>query len=170
LGLAAFVPTIYVDLRPLEVDIPNLDARSGTLLAMPFADKELASLSCLHVAEHVGLGRYGDPLDPLGTVKAAGELARILAPGGRLWFGLPVGRPRTNFNAHRVHDPRDVPGMFPGLELEHFAGVDDAGAFHPTLTLADLAAAEWGCGLYRFTRPTRPANRPDGAGLGASSA
>jgi SAM-dependent methyltransferase len=162
LGLAAFVPTTFVDLRPLCVDIPNLQTQAGTLLALPFGDQELESLSCLHVAEHVGLGRYGDPLDPDGSAKAAAELARVLAPGGRLWLGLPVGRERTNFNAHRVHDPRRVPSMFPGLELENLAGVDDAGVYLEDLDPSDLSASEWACGLYRFTRPIRPANRPGG--------
>ena len=67
------------------------------------------------MAEHIGLGRYGDPLDPLGTRKAAAELQRVLAPGGQLLFSLPVGRPRVEFNAHRVHDPHEVASWFDGL-------------------------------------------------------
>ncbi len=119
---------------------------------MPWDDEEVVSLSCLHVAEHIGLGRYGDPLDPQGTERAAAELARVLAPGGRLWFSLPVGRPRVNFNAHRVHDPREVEPLFADLRLEAFAAVDDTGAFRPDLAPGDLTDAEWACGLYRFTR------------------
>ena len=61
---------------------------------------------------------------PLGTRKAAAELQRVLAPGGQLLFSLPVGRPRVEFNAHRVHDPREVASWF-ALELVEFAGVDD---------------------------------------------
>lgn len=152
IGLAAFVPVTFVDVRPLPIELPNLNPIAGSLLEMPFADRAVASLSCLHVAEHVGLGRYGDPLDPSGTVASAAELARVLAPGGTLWFGLPVGRPRTNFNAHRVHDPRDVPGWFEGLRLDAFAGVDDDGRFLASAEPAALADCEWACGLYRFTR------------------
>jgi SAM-dependent methyltransferase len=166
-GLAAFVPTSFVDLRPLTLAIPNLTAVAGSILALPYRDYEVTSLSCLHVAEHIGLGRYGDPLDPHGTERAAAELARVLAPGGRLWFSLPVGRSRTNFNAHRVHDPLAVPPMFEGLDLEAFAGVDDTGAFRDDMTPADLAGAEWGCGLYRFTRPTS-ARRPVAGGTSST--
>src|SRR5207253_10606962 len=72
---------------------------SDLLLSLPFADRSVESLSCLHVAEHVGLGRYGDELDPEGTVKAARELQRVVAPAGRLYFALPVGRPRTEFRS-----------------------------------------------------------------------
>jgi hypothetical protein len=110
------------------------------------------SISCLHVAEHIGLGRYGDPLDPHGTEKAARQLERVLAREGRLYFSLPVGRPHTAFNAHRVHDPRAIPELFPQLTLDAFAGVDDDGRFHAELEPADLVGSGWACGFYRFTR------------------
>jgi hypothetical protein len=35
----------------------------------------------MHVVEHVGLGRYGDALDPKGDARACAELARVLAQG-----------------------------------------------------------------------------------------
>jgi SAM-dependent methyltransferase len=149
-GLTPFVPVTFVDLRPLDVEIPGLEVRAGTVLELPFADRSVESLSCLHVAEHVGLGRYGDPLDPEGTRKAASELERVLAPGGRLLFALPVGEPRTEFNAHRVHHPEEIPGMFPRLRLKSFSGVDDAGRWRRDLTPRDLAASRWGCGFYEF--------------------
>jgi hypothetical protein len=170
LGLAAFVSTTFVDLRPLPLSLPNLHPAAGSVLEMPYENRELLSVSCLHVAEHIGLGRYGDPLDPHGTERAAAELARVLAPGGKLWFSLPVGRQRTNFNAHRVHDPRAIPPMFEGLELEAFAGVDDAGAFRDDVSPADLAGCEWACGLYRFTRPSSERTPREGGGLSSTSA
>ena len=151
-GLAAFVPVTFIDLRPLAISLPNLTPRAGSVLDMPYGDASLESLSCLHVAEHIGLGRYGDPLDPAGTRNAAVELARVLAPGGSLYFSIPVGRPRVEFNAHRVHDPTEVAGMFPGLELASFAGVDDTGEYHGALDPVDLRGSRWACGFYRFTR------------------
>ena len=152
IGLAAFVPTTFIDVRPIAAEIPNLHPRAGSVTELPYDDGSVHSLSCLHVAEHIGLGRYGDPLDPAGTRRAAAELARVLAPGGRLWFSLPVGEPRTNFNAHRVHDPREVPAMFDGLTLDAFAGVGDDRRFHTDVEPADFVGASWACGLYRFRR------------------
>jgi SAM-dependent methyltransferase len=152
-GLAAFVPVTFIDLRPLEVAISGLESRRGSILALPYDDESLESVSTLHVAEHIGLGRYGDPLDPDGIAKAAAELQRVLAPGGFLYFSVPVGRPHTAFNAHRVSDPVRVVHLFPSLTLDGFAGVDDDGAFHEDLEPAGLAGCEWGCGFYRFTRP-----------------
>jgi hypothetical protein len=153
-GLAAFVPVTFVDLRPLDAAVPNLESVAGDVLHLPFGQQSLESLSCLHVAEHIGLGRYGDPLNPQGTHEAARELARVLAPEGSLYFGLPVGRPRTNFNAHRVHDPLEVVSMFPELLLAEFGAVDDHGRYHEPADPADFRDAAWSCGLYRFKRPS----------------
>ena len=63
-------PTEFVDIRPAELSLPGLTPREGSVLCLPYADNSLESLSCLHVVEHIGLGRYGDPIDPLGTMKA----------------------------------------------------------------------------------------------------
>ena len=101
--LSAVVNTVTIDIRPLSRAFENLESRAGSILAMPFPDHSVPSLASLHVAEHIGLDRYGDPLDPLGTRKAISELARVVAVGGSLYFGQPVGRPQVYFNAHRVH-------------------------------------------------------------------
>jgi SAM-dependent methyltransferase len=151
-GLTAFVPVTFIDVRPLAAELPNLETRAGTVLDLPFEDGAVESLSCLHVAEHIGLGRYGDALDPDGTWKASLELQRVLATGGHLYFSVPVGEPRTQFNAHRVLDPLGVPGLFPELTLAAFSGVDDEGRWHPALEPRDLTSSRWGCGFYLFTR------------------
>lgn len=68
--LTAVTKITFIDIRPLEAQLDNLSNLPGSILAIPYPDGSVASLSCLHVAEHIGLGRYGDPLDPLGTAKA----------------------------------------------------------------------------------------------------
>jgi SAM-dependent methyltransferase len=151
--LTALCDVTFVDIRPLRADLSRLESVAGSVLAMPFDDQSLASISCLHVAEHIGLGRYGDPLDPLGTRRAATELQRVLAPGGTLLFSLPVGRPRVCFNAHRIHDPHDVREMFPELELAEFSGVDDFGVYRRNRDLDELVGARYSCGMFRLTRP-----------------
>ncbi len=150
--LTAIAKVTFIDIRPLVTDLENLDSRPGSILAMPYDDGAVPSLSCLHVAEHIGLGRYGDPLDPRGTAKACGELARVLAPGGNLYFGLPVGRPRVCFNAHRIHSPAQVLGYFEGLSLREFSLVDDGGRFLRNADMDAGARAKYGCGLFHFTK------------------
>jgi hypothetical protein len=152
--LAAFTAVEFVDIRPLPLALPGLTVRAGSVLALPYPPRSVASLSCLHVAEHVGLGRYGDPLDPGGTRKAAAELARVLAPGGTLLFALPVGRERLCFNAHRVHAVPTVLRYFAELELVEFSAVDDAGALRENAAAGELGQAAYACGLFRFRRPS----------------
>ena len=151
--LTSLTNVTYVDIRPLEAAVERLESIAGSVLSLPFADRSLESVSCLHVAEHIGLGRYGDSLDPLGTRKAAEELQRVLQLGGQLLFSVPVGHPRLCFNAHRIHDPYEVPKMFDELDLVEFSGIDDSGLFRRHRDPAELADAAYACGLYRFIRP-----------------
>jgi SAM-dependent methyltransferase len=151
--LTAVTQVAFVDIRPLRANIEGLEPIEGSLLELPFEDRSLESVSCLHVVEHIGLGRYGDPLDPLGSRKAIAELQRVVAPGGHLLFSTPVGRPRVCFNAHRVHDPGELRALFPELDLVEFAGVDDEGTFRRHRELDELAGQSYSCGMYHLVRP-----------------
>jgi SAM-dependent methyltransferase len=153
--LSAAVPVRFIDIRPLALKLPNLVCLAGSLTALPLEDESVESISCLHVIEHIGLGRYGDSLDPLGSQLACEELARVLAPGGELLLSCPTGRPRVYFNAHRIHSPRQIIGYMAGLELVEFSFVDDAGNLHRDADPSEAAKADYGCGLYRFRRPRR---------------
>lgn len=111
--LAQVVPTTMVDIRPLPVDLWNLDFRAGSVLQLPFEDGELKSVSSLCVVEHIGLGRYGDPIDPFGTEKALAELKRVVAPDGDLYVSMPVDdETRVYFDAHRAFKEADLLDMF----------------------------------------------------------
>lgn len=150
--LSTITSVTFIDIRPLVTDLPGINSRAGSILDMPYADKTVNSLSCLHVAEHIGLGRYGDPLDPLGTKKSCAELSRVLAPGGSLYFGLPIGRPRVCFNAHRVHSTEQILEYFKGLALAEFSLVDDKGRFHQNTGTERAKDLKYGCGLFHFRK------------------
>ncbi|MBT8604092.1 DUF268 domain-containing protein [Polynucleobacter paneuropaeus] len=150
--LSAFVDTVFVDYRPLKANLAGLKSIPGDILNLPFDAGSQPSVSCLHVIEHIGLGRYGDPLNPMGSINAALELQRILSVGGNLYLALPIGRERICFNAHRVHSPNTVLGLFPQLRLVDFSFVDDGGQFHPEANIESAQALEYGCGLYHFQK------------------
>jgi SAM-dependent methyltransferase len=150
--LTAITEVTFIDIRPLLATLENFHSKKGNILSMPFRDNSILSLSCLHVAEHVGLGRYGDSLDPLGTKKACKELARILAKGGSMYFSLPVGRPRLCFNAHRIHSPQQIIKYFANLELVEFSGIDDEGNFKNNIHPSALENSDYACGLFHFTK------------------
>lgn len=151
--LSAHVDTTFVDYRPLKAVLPGLTSIAGNILDLPFADRSVNSLSCLHVIEHIGLGRYGDPIDPQGSIKAALELQRIVSHGGKLLLSLPIGRERICFNAHRVHAAATVLAMFPQMKLIEFSFVDDDGQYRENETIAASGNLEYGCGLFLFEMP-----------------
>jgi len=150
--LSTITRVTFIDIRPVEIDLENFVMRTGSITALPFEDGTVKSISCLHVAEHIGLGRYGDPLNPQGTFQAAKELTRVLAPGGFLYFSLPVGTPRVCFNAHRIHSPSQILDYFNELSLLEFSGVNDNGKFIENCNPAELAFSKYACGFFRFEK------------------
>jgi SAM-dependent methyltransferase len=162
--LSAVVPVIFVDYRPLQARLSGLHCVGASLLRLPFADRSLASVSCLHVAEHVGLGRYGDPLNPRGTLLAADELARVLAPGGVLYLAVPVGRPRLCFNGCRIHSANSIRKYFAELQLIEYSGVDDWGQFRERVDLEEFAQCDYACGMFFFQKPPAAGDRDEAQG------
>jgi hypothetical protein len=150
--LSARVPMVFLDYRPLGVKLSGLRSVAGNVTNLPFASNSLSSLSSLHVIEHVGLGRYGDPLESTGTRRAAGELERVLQPGGRMFLSVPVGRERVCFNAHRVFAPATILSFVPALRLKSFSLVDDGGRFYADESIEAAAHLEYGCGMFEFVK------------------
>ena len=150
--LSAQVETVFVDYRPLKASLSGLTCMAGNILDLPFPDNSVPSLSCLHVIEHIGLGRYGDPIDPNGSVKAAHELQRVVTRGGHLFLSLPIGRERICFNAHRVHAPVSVIKMFADMHLIEFSYVNDQGEYAEAKHVGDASDFEYGCGLFHFQK------------------
>jgi len=151
--LSAVLPVTFVDYRPMEACMEGLTNRSGDILNLPLADGSIESLSCLHVAEHIGLGRYGDPLNPHGTRLACKELQRVLVAGGNLYFALPVGKPRICFNAHRIHAAKTIIEYFPGLDLVEYSGVHDDCCYVEKVDIDEFVDSEYACGLFWFRKP-----------------
>jgi hypothetical protein len=150
--LSAQVPVTFVDIRPLQTDLADLTSISGTITALPFASGSQVSLSCLHVIEHIGLGRYGDPINADGARAGLAELQRTIAPGGRLYLSTPVGRERVCFNAHRVFAPESIIGGLPELRLVAFSLVNDEGRLIMNCEPSEARRLDYGCGLFEFVR------------------
>lgn len=79
---SAWFPVRFCDIRPPNLHLDNVTVQREDLRALSFADNSLSSVSCMHVIEHIGLGRYGDTLDYDGDLKAVNELKRVVRPGG----------------------------------------------------------------------------------------
>jgi SAM-dependent methyltransferase len=152
--LSAFIPTKFYDYRPANVILDNLVSEAADLAALPFADNSIASLSCMHVVEHIGLGRYGDAINPIGDKTAMKELARVLAPEGNLLFVTPVGQSRVMFNAHRVYGYEQIIEGFAGLQLIQYGLIpDDAKDGIIYGASAELTNQQaYGCGCFWFKK------------------
>lgn len=153
--VSAFVPVKFYDYRPAELNLSGLESEHADLTDLHFESNSVKSLSCLHTIEHIGLGRYGDPIDPEGDVKAAKELSRVLAVGGNFLFVTPMGKPKIAFNAHRIYSYEQVLALFPGLKVREFSLMPDDFKKYGLIRNADpklVAEQEWSCGCFWFTK------------------
>lgn len=153
--LSAFIHVDFYDYRPAQIKFDNLNCRRGDLTSLPFEDGSIESISCMHTVEHVGLGRYGDVLDPTGDMQAAHELSRVVKAEGSLIFVVPVGKPKIEFNAHRIYSYEQVIDMFPNMQLKEFSLIPDDYKKYGLIYNADkdmVKCQEWGCGCFWFIK------------------
>lgn len=154
--LSAFIPVDFYDYRPANLVLNDLNSLAGDLLNLPFESNSIESISCMHTVEHVGLGRYGDPMDYDGDLKAISELKRVLAPNGTLLFVVPLGATdNIYFNAHRVYSKEHVLTLFKELELQEFTLIpedekDGGLVVNPNAGL--LKKQTYGCGCFWFKK------------------
>lgn len=152
--LLTFMPVTVIDVRPLPSTIPGLTfLQADSMESSSLFDTGVDSLSSLHAIEHFGLGRYGDPIDPNGWQKGIANLKRMLAPGGTLYFSVPIGRERVHFNAHRIFDPRTILSEFLPFKLEGFVAVNDSGDLDELAPPEAYVSADYACGIFVFRRP-----------------
>lgn len=156
--VSAFIPVKFYDYRPANLFLSGLVSEKADLIKLPFKNDSIASLSCMHVIEHVGLGRYGDPLDYDGDLKSMRELARVLALGGDLLFVVPVGAvARIQYNAHRVYTHTQVIEIFLalGLSLQEFALIPELekdGGLVVSPSEDIVSRQKYGCGCFWFKK------------------
>jgi Caenorhabditis protein of unknown function, DUF268 len=149
-----FMPVTAVDIRNLESNIDGLTFLQDDATELErIPSDSIDSLSTLHVAEHFGLGRYSDPIDPNACFKFMSSLQRVLAPGGRLYFSVPIGRERLEFNAHRVFAPKTILSTFSDLQLLSFSFVGDDGNLYKDIDPLGIPESNLACGLFEFTKP-----------------
>lgn len=147
--VASFRELEVLDYRELSATNPNIKFRRCDLLQPPpELDQCCDSLSSLHVLEHVGLGRYGEPIDLYGHVKALDTLAKMLEPGGTLYLSVPFGVERIEYNAHRVFALTTIRKLVErAFAIAEFSTVDDAGDLH---VAADLDSFTERSNSYRY--------------------
>ena len=150
--LSAFIPVEFYDYRPAKLNLSNLDSKKIDLTNILFEDNSIDSVSCMHTVEHIGLGRYGDPIDPKGDIKAINELKRITKKGGSLIFVTPVGKPKIMFNAHRIYSFEMIMDYMSGFSLKEFSMVYDNQEFKRNANPEDVSTQNYACGCFWFVK------------------
>lgn len=158
--VASFRAIEIVDIRPVVSTAANIAFLQADAMRPDAIEPSICdSLSCLHVLEHFGLGRYGDPLDPLGHEKGMASLVRMLEPGGTLYLSVPIGPQKVLFNAHRRFHATTILDLAAGsLELRRLDLVDDRGDLHRGIDLdrprrdPTLGCRREGCGIFEFRK------------------
>jgi SAM-dependent methyltransferase len=150
--ISAFFPVDLYDYRPADLKLSNLVSERADLTRLPFADNSINSLSCMHTIEHIGLGRYGDQIDPNGDIKAINELIRVVKPGGSILFVAPVGKSKIEFNAHRIYSYEQIAEYFKDLKLKEFSLITDSNNFIENAKIEFVKEQEYGCGCFWFIK------------------
>ena len=156
--VASFRPIEIIDVREfIDTGHENIGFKRMDLMDTDRVEPEICdSLSCLHAIEHFGLGRYGDPINPLGHVEGLRNLVKMLKPGGALYISFPISHSdQVHFNAHRAFRPdsilswqSDIP-----IELISFSYVDDSGALCTDVPIDSVPTdIKYGCGIYTFRK------------------
>jgi hypothetical protein len=157
--VAVYRPIEVIDIRRQDAAVKNIIFRQCDMMNLP-AEMEgyCDSLSALHSIEHFGLGRYGDAIDYRGHLRAIDAMHRMLMKGGRLYFSVPIGPQRIEFNAHRVFDVGYLLGVFQNaFRLQEFSFVDDSGVLVEDAPLEESAVKAnfgcWlGCGIFQLEK------------------
>lgn len=102
-GHVASTSKIFVlDIRPIKKAIPNVEFIETDILSYKNT-RRFEIVTSLHTIEHVGLGRYGDAINPTGHVKAFAALANLTLPQGHLVVSFPIdAQTRVEFNGQRM--------------------------------------------------------------------
>ena len=146
--ISQFVPVTMVDIRPIDVELDNLHFQKGSVLDLPFEDNSIESISSLCVIEHIGLGRYGDPLDAWGSEKAVKEIKRVTKKDGIILFSVPVDdRNKVYFNAHRAFTREYILKLFDKCEL-----IEEKYQYGKKLYDSYAPHKGFGTGLYMFKK------------------
>ncbi|MGF1926313.1 MAG: DUF268 domain-containing protein, partial [Bacteroidia bacterium] len=153
--VASFRHIELVDIRKITSKIKNIAFQQLDLMQLPsnllnYCD----SISSLHAIEHFGLGRYGDPINYNGHLRAIENIGKILCPGGTFYFSVPIGQQRIEFNAHRVFSIRyliEILGS--NFSIEEFSYVDDSGIFFENVAMTNELVntnfgCNYGCGIF----------------------
>ncbi|MFN2544852.1 MAG: methyltransferase domain-containing protein [Actinomycetota bacterium] len=90
------IPSLH-GLDPTAATVPGMRRVRGDVRGLPYRDGSFDLVYCVSTLEHVGrtgygLEKQGGNSDDAAAKRSLVELARVLAPGGRLLLSVPFGK------------------------------------------------------------------------------
>ena len=146
--LSSFVPVTSIDVRDIKLQKDSFESITADGRELPFKTGSVDFLTTLCVMEHIGLGRYGDRIDPEGDRKFAAELLRVVKPRGSLVVSVPIGLEAICFNAHRIFSKKRFLEIFAGCRVvsEQYVGQHGLDALNPG------PLGEYQTGVFHFEK------------------
>ena len=98
------------------------------------------------------------PVNYNGYLLGLNNLVNILKIGGKLYFSVPIGPQRIEFNAHRVFSVQFLLDYFSkNFTLDQFSYIDDNDILYENVTLnntkiIDNYGCTYGCGIFELTK------------------
>lgn len=131
---------IVIDIRPMNTQIPNVEFIQQDILSIQ-SKESFEIVTSLHTLEHIGLGRYGDQIDPQGHTKAFSALANLVVKDGSLVVSFPISsQTEVEFNGQRkigFKEPLEWAKSL-GLDLIQFIHLDSKDKLSYFFTVEEL--------------------------------
>jgi len=160
--VAVFREIELLDIRPQTSVVKNISFTQADLCHPSFQLLNYCdSISSLHAIEHFGLGRYNDPADYYGHIKALDNIHKMLKPEGIFYFSVPIGPQRIEFNAQRIFSLSYLTDLFKNkysYEIVSFSYVDDSRSLFENVDLDEKSISSnfncyRGCGIFELRKP-----------------
>jgi len=99
--------------------LPNLAMQAGEIGSFDFGERRFDTIINCSTVEHVGLyGRYGNPDDADGDIKAMARLRDLLSgPDAVMVLTIPVGKDGVYSPYHRIYGEQRLPRLLAGYQI-----------------------------------------------------
>jgi len=95
----------------------NLHSIVGDIRETSFPNSFFDVVVAVSTIEHVGLGRYNDPIDTEGDKNVMKEIKRIMSRNGLLLITVPFGKKAVTL-LHRVYDENTLLSLLKGFDIQ----------------------------------------------------
>ena len=155
--IASFRKLELLDIRDIDISPhQNISFIKKDLLQIEEVkdDDKYDSISSIGCIAHVGLGRYGDKIDPDGYKKAIKTINILSKDNSTIYILVPVGKEGVEFNAHRIFNPKEIIKEFKkyNFYLQEFNLIDDEGNLILNSGLDETKNLNFGGGYFVFKK------------------